>query len=464
MNEKKVIEETSAIFEQIKKANEILKDGGLKPKGDIDLNLLPQVIRDFIKVCKTGTNIKNALYVGPFLGMLSGFIRDKRVIPIIDKDNDGYYSTIYPNLFILVISPSGSGKTKATNDIFNFGRQFFNASEYKKLCNLKDRTEAEQKKYLELLNSCFEIAQPGSGQVLLQSQSQEKKGLVTYNEFGDLLASIVKKDDNIKPTMTNLYDSQTTLRNTITHGEEVIEKPYLSIYATTTSAWLKDKITLSDIKTGFFTRWLILYPEPNNIKPKAWPEQADVFIDEESLLHMKNAIQTIISESEPKMVKLSNDAKIIFNNYFDKLWGWLEEDFTGDIYDTMKSFIMRWAQMILKVAMILQFAKDLKGTTIDPEVMESSIHIIDLAKNSTLYVFNNEIVTTESDKNERKVLEWLCKQIMKNNNNPTMNKLVTSKILKGVREYREALKLLADKEIIESNYGQKDSKIFLKIK
>lgn len=470
-NKFKVVGDREQKDDQIEKARKILDSGMIKPNDDFDLDTLPEAISNYIKTCKGNTLSSNALFLGGFLGMLSGFMKHKRYIPKFQPGlpgcEDGYFNTLFPNLWMLIIAPSGTGKTSAFNRVLETGRNFFDVREYKKLQEqLKEATDSEKEEIQIELSSMadrrFEIPQPGSGQALLQSQSKGFKGTLIYNEYAELASLITRKEDNLKPVMTNLYDCQAISRMTITHGIELLPDPYLSILATSTLKWITNYVDQDDIESGYFARWLIFYPAQEVKKPDALPSLKSSFYDRESIKHIEQAIEAIIKEKDHKPVKMTDEAKRIFIDYHGQLWDWLITSYQGEQLGLMRSWVMRWYPTILKIAMILQYAKDHKGVEIDHECMKSAIYIMEYGKQSATFLFQNELGATEQQKNQNKVLEWIARYIIKNGKNPERHKLLASRQLKGKDEYEQALQGLEDLNILDEHERKKNAELRLK--
>jgi len=441
--------------DQIEKAKKILNSGMIKPNNDFDLDTLPGIVRDYIKSCKGNTLSSNALFLGAVLTMFSGFIKRKRYIPKFQPERpgceEGYFNIIYPNLWILTIAPSGAGKTTAINRVLEYGRKHFNGKEYKNLLGqLGDDPPSEKQKELEKLENCrFEIPQPGSGQALLQSQSKGLTGTLVYNEYAELASLISRKEDNLKPVMTNLYDYQQVSRSTITHGLEIIDEPFLSILATSTLKWVTDYVSQDDIASGYLARWLIFYPDQEIKKPDALPSMKSSFYNKTAIKHAKQAIEAIIQERESKKVWMTKEAKEIFAEYHTDTWDWLITSYQGEQLDLMRSWVMRWYPAILKVAMVLQYIKDYTGVQIDAECMRAATHIVEFSKQSTTFLFRSDLCATTQQKNQDTVLNWIANRIIKHKKNPTRKDLGQSGKLKRAEEYNEALEGLVEAGIIE---------------
>jgi hypothetical protein len=87
---------------------------------------------------------------------------------------------------------------------------------------------------------------------------ESKRGLIVHQELGSLLKQLNRGySGDSKEFLTAVYDvpySYEVAR--ITRGNLLMERPYLSMLAATTREWLLDNMQETDLRSGFYARWI----------------------------------------------------------------------------------------------------------------------------------------------------------------------------------------------------------------
>jgi hypothetical protein len=104
--------------------------------------------------------------------------------------------------------------------------------------------------------------------------NESHQSLTTFSsEFG----SLVRPGDNeIIILLTDIYDCEPDWdKETISRGQELIEKPWLNLIAATTPRWMTDNLEKLSVEGGFVRRVLFVYREDYNLvaEPKMTDEQ-----------------------------------------------------------------------------------------------------------------------------------------------------------------------------------------------
>lgn len=87
---------------------------------------------------------------------------------------------------------------------------------------------------------------------------ESKRGLIVHQELGSLLKQLNRGySGDSKEFLTAIYDVPYSYEIArITRGNILLERPYLSMLAATTREWLLDNMHESDLRSGFYARWI----------------------------------------------------------------------------------------------------------------------------------------------------------------------------------------------------------------
>jgi hypothetical protein len=145
---------------------------------------------------------------------------------------------IYPNLFVLLLSPSGFYR-KSTAAAIGINL----------LESLDDTTETG-----------FQIPGKFTPESLFQTLEKRPTGLILWNEFSGALRRLHRDYmSGALEDLTDLYDSPDKLQSkTIARGTETIRKPCVSIIGCSTKDWLSTAIKQGDLRGGFLSRFLFV--------------------------------------------------------------------------------------------------------------------------------------------------------------------------------------------------------------
>lgn len=143
----------------------------------------------------------------------------------------GWTRTIYPNLWSVVIAPSGYGKS-APLDM---------AEHLLHKAQVADR----------LLPNSF------SYEALITAMKTQPVGTFLLQEFSAFLG-MLSRDYNAGavPLLTEIFDCPPTVRRTTMKGDTTIEQPCLSILGASSPAWFAEQFRGKDLEGGFLARFL----------------------------------------------------------------------------------------------------------------------------------------------------------------------------------------------------------------
>lgn len=206
---------------------------------------------------------------------------------------------------------------------------------------------------------------------LPQTDRNDTRGLFPLDELSTFL-KLVKKQyaDEIPGLLTNFYDcpkNHTVARQT---GDFTINKPFLSVFATSTFDWYVKNIDESDIKGGHFPRYIHV---PSWAREKE-EERKRIQPPRDEMKYSKILDELRIMDERAKKrinMRLSDKAEHIYNQWDSR---WFKESEAAD--PRLRAMYSKLPPITLKIAMILHFAH-IGTDEIAPEMMESATTIMD---------------------------------------------------------------------------------------
>lgn len=143
----------------------------------------------------------------------------------------GWTRPIYPNLWTVILAPSGYGKSAPLDMCEHLLRK----------AQLTDR----------LLSNSFTY------EALIQTLKQQPVGTCVLQEFSAFLG-MLSRDYNAGavPFLTEVFDCPPTIRRVTMKGETIIEQPCLSILGASSPTWFAEQFKGKDLEGGFLARFL----------------------------------------------------------------------------------------------------------------------------------------------------------------------------------------------------------------
>ena len=396
--------------------------------------ILPIPIRDYVDSICVQTDADPIMVTASLLGTISSYLNTGIYI-----DQPTYFQKLYPNLWMLSVSPSGTFKTTALNmgakiaieddalidqkimdmkcqsDMFYSKNDSINTNQ-----NSKNKLEINKlKKQRRLLPD--KVTPEGLLEVLAIGQ----KGLILISEFGPWLKNMEKKSNtDLKGQLTHFYDVPYSYNYTTkSKGELIITLPFISIVAVSTMVWLEKNIHNEDFSSGFLARFLLFSPNQQQTTPPALPPINDLnFTDGNAL---RDILRTAPKDRE---YIIEGNAKEYFETVHNSLY---DISYKLPIYLQVKlePHLKRWSPYILKVAMIFQFVNDsyekknysykdsafLKNTKyylrpILKDSIEAAYYFVQYAIKSTIHLYSDELGESGHQKKCKKILKYIAKK------------------------------------------------------
>ena len=425
------------------------------PCEDFDAARLPEPLRDYISsLCET-TDAHPIMITTSVLATASAFFGTKVFI-----SKDDYYQDLYPNMWFLCVAKSGQFKTTALNAGAEIALEQ-QARIFKKMKQLQHEIEVtpDGTHKLSLIEDRLHESRNNvvlptklTGEALIRHMSRGHHGVIYASEFGAWLQNLAKTHNNdLKGILTDLFDVPTSWRNlTKTQGDDILEKPFISLCGCCTVEWLQKTLEDDDVAIGFFARFLIFTPPHTNGITEGLPSP-----DKGARLLAKAKFEAILRNiladiGETRQFRLSQEAQRLFNNKDGNKGLHQKIQLSIQSYDDKSQEILapygkRWSPYLLKLSMIMQLFYDPKSTEISPQALAAASAILFPAIKSTAYLFKGTLGESDFQRKCRTLLEFICKKT-KETGKPVERKMISAsrKLKGGVKEYDSVLNTLID--------------------
>lgn len=251
------------------------------------------------------------------------------------------YFKIFPNQYIVLVGPPGTGKTTAmtlgTNFLEKIGRVHFTAQSASRAALIG-----------EMMDSLRAFDNPDA--IIPDNEKDKKKftqSAVTarINELSALLAT---DQINMIEFLTDIYDytNRKWEHSTRGHGKETIFHPCLNLISSTTQKRLIELIPKSAIEGGFVSRTLFIYAEA--------PRKVDPFYE---FTEREHELAKKLDHDLKEISELSGEY-CLTEEAMDFFRGWSME-FDMQLRDeSIEGFLERKPAHLMKLAMLLSAAMD----------------------------------------------------------------------------------------------------------
>ena len=432
-------------------AENILKNQ--EPCGPFDLGMMPDNIRLYVESICRSTDADSVLVLMAVLSAISARIGRRVYLP-----ESEYFNKLFCNIWVLVLSLSGSFKTTALNKGCRIIYQ--KNSEIIKQIEAVKNDPAYQNDAEELKKRISEIEKNGcllpnrmSAEGLLDHLSKGCGGLLPCSEFGEWLANLGKNHNaGLKPLFTDLFDCPNQYSYvTKSAGHLIIRWPFISIFGVSTLEWIRENVVLGDVGSGFFARKLMFYPPQKKLIPPALPverEPVDIFTEKE----LSDRLDALPDELS---MHLKPDARAYFEKIHAGIYAALDQLDERD-QELLGPYAKRWSPYVLKIAMVLQAVQEptewmqesggcLAGF-VSVENIQAAASVVEYAIQSTVYLFQDQLGMSKFQNDCKNVVDYLAK----NGGTVVRHKMLSSRTLTdGAKQYDEILETLAQQNKIE---------------
>lgn len=281
------------------------------------------------------------------------------------------------------------------------------------------------------------------------------RGLVFHQEFGGFLQNLNKGySGDAKQFFTSIYDVIEAYEvSRVVKGSTLLNRPYLSILGASTIDWVTENSNESDLRTGFFARFL--YAIRNRPTKKYIPllELREKFNQNHSSFDVKSLYERIIHLDKINL-EITNEAAELFNSYDIQSY---KELFNIE-NDNELSFKSRLLIYTLKFAGIIALTDN--RTIIELNDIQDGIILSEYFKKNIELLLNKELVTTEFNRKEEKIIKIIESKGGELKRSDLMN--YSNLKAKELDEYIENLieKELLTEAFISNSKGKKRSTIY----
>lgn len=432
----------SATEEELSQRAKMVLDSLGNPCGEYDTAYLPPLLKRFVDQTCSTTGASPITVLSVFLTVASGFTAGSVCIPETDftRGIEGYFQRLYPNLWTLSVSRSGSFKTTALNKGARFA--FKRRSEIReKIAKAKgdyhsrlmasglaggnkEEQKAMEQEVARLERRDVLLPNRTTAEGLLEHLSEGFLGTILCSEFGEWLETLERSyNAGLKALFTDLFDVPAYYQYKSKGGGLLkVERPFISISGVSTLEWIEKNIQPADVSSGFFARFLIFCPPRQKQVPAPlpyWQEGLDHTVADE-IWEVLEGLNT------PREYGLTPQANAAFVEFHKTLYEILYS-FEECIQTIIEPYVKRWSPYVLKLAMLLQPFFDKGSLEIGEKAILGAISIVEYAILSTVHLFQTELGETEAQRKQRMVLEYVARQ----GGRVTWGKLLMSKKLPG---------------------------------
>lgn len=217
------------------------------------------------------------------------------------------------------------------------------------------------------------LSELATSEGLLKQLQGQSSGLILRDEIGTLFDSHnTKYLRNLKPDLTALYDCQPYSRR-LSNDEIKVERPFLSILGATTPQRFYESVGLTDWMDGFLARWLFVIPE------------GEPDFDAMTMLYQQKHAEQLTRLGE-RLAHIDRQREQDFTLVGEshELWDQWQRAAAKEAYyfgdDVTASIVTRYSAYALKFAIILSAANGKEWGRIEPDTMQSAIHLADSYK------------------------------------------------------------------------------------
>lgn len=426
------------------------------PCANFPVDQMPEVIRDLTDSICSRSSANPVIVVSTLLSVASAFIGKKYIVE--HNDDDGFFTDLYCNLWVICVAPSGQFKSTALNAGCRLAMEekdkvIDQIIELKREIGLcEDKAEKKQlasefpRKELELLKKDKMLPNSVTPERLIEILAQDREGVIISNEIGGFIKDLVKKE--MMATFTEFYDVKTSTyaKETKTQGNNYVRKPFISIMGVSTIDWINNSIKDSDTLGGFYPRFLIFSLPDKDIKPPSLPrfkKKSGVPINL-GAYSLYKAI--LLNLDTARSYTLSEGAIYLYDQLFSIIYDH-KKQFDDATRDKLGLYIMRWSAYVIKISLIMQVFIDSEEKKISEKAIFSAFMFVLPAIKSTISLYEGEFGESPFDAQCRNLYEWICRRILKTGGKPiTKQQIYESKAINGIRpkEYQEIIERLVE--------------------
>lgn len=355
---------------------------------------------------------------------------------------------IYLNVYAVIIGMSSiSKKTTAINTVKKEIERISN-TDY----NTYKRELQEYQRLKESKQEKADISEPLRNYLLLPSDStiealtdilsKSKRGLIVHSEFGGFLQQLNRSySGDSKAFLTSIFDVPESYEiSRATKQNVLIERPYVSILGASVIDWIKENSSPSDLRSGFFARFLFSIRNKPDLNKKHIPllKLKELTSRSEYYFNPRPIFDYLVSINTPIELSIDQTAAELHMSFDNDSY----IEMIQSLNENELSFKARLVIYCLKIAGIIALTDQRTNVSIND--MRDAVLLTDYYKKNVEKLLNDEMNQTEFNRSEKKVL-----YLIRTNG----GKLQHSKLLQlgnfKTKELTEIVSNLIEKELIE---------------
>lgn len=422
-----------------------------------EIDNFPPLVRDYVRLLMFETNSPMISALVNTLSVISSVVQKRLYIPEqeVARNIKGYFQTLYPNLWIMVVNRSGRHKTTTLmkahkisfeiEEILGCDKNDQKAVVSKFLIDKVVSDELESDEFSKPLS--IMVPERITIQALIKRLSEDKGGLILSSEFGSVLKALAGADgsNTTRSTLTDFFDCRKGYKyETKTSGTYVIDEPFLSIFGALTYSSFGKLVTEDDVLSGFLPRFLLFAPGETDEIPPALPRFEENIPYKDARENLKKHLLGLRKKIK---YEISPEGKKAFIEMHNNMYEFVESK-DQDFSDCLNPFLRRWSPYVLKIAMLIEYCKNSESSVISKNSLLLAFRVVEVAYVSTLKLLSEYIVSNETIKSVEKVLNLL----KRNNGMVTRKKLLESKIKNNHKEYDFLIEYMVQTEKIKVNF------------
>lgn len=284
-----------------------------------------------------------------------------------------------------------------------------------------------------------------TGEALIKMLSENERGILASGEFGGFLNSLEKSyNKDLKPLLTNIYDCPALIEvGRLTRESISVENPYLSLLGASTSTWIRNSISVSDLESGFFSRFLFAVINKNYKKFVSLLDLNSLTYNSPDYFDIRSVYDFTTSISGEHVLQIDEEASNLYR-YYEKEEYFELMKLAGTSKDLELSFRGRLMISTLKIAGILSVAE--RKFIVGRNEMLNAIKIAEYFEKNISRLLDSEL----NEKSSLELKEEKVYRIIRESGEIQRSELMRKKVCATTKELDLVIQNLSEKEMIES--------------
>lgn len=432
---------------------------------EFSLELMPGLVQSYVnEALKNAPGMDPLMITLPFLSSIGAMVLHK-----VSMYN---YRKLWPNTWILILAPSGTGKSHAMRLGCQIAleknerqqeRLFQVDEQLQEIAKMDKRERQDNKAKQEILKqqrqSCFAsdpiIPDKGTTEGYLDCLSEGQRGLI-YSPEAQLFYSQFEKDFNkdLRYEILKTYDGVDPIAYKKANSTIFIKEPILSFLGGSTFEAVRKFFTSDEARIGTLARTLIYSFERRTREVFAQTSTSN-----------KNSLNSMVDQLLLKLPTMeftfTPEAVALYNKIGEEINIYKHGHLRVDGF--LEGFKPRYLEAILSFAMILEILRMPNQNKITAETIQGAYNVVLPAMTTTETIINDYVGLSAFQLDCLALLRWIEEEFVMTGRNPiTYQQIVTSDIIGGTtNEYNKVLKMLCYQEKLMPRQGENITQKFI---